>query len=71
MRIAPDVRSWAWRVGPLLMDHRVTPLPGGGCVIAVDLIATPPVEAVLRASYGPLVAALVARLARVSSRPTG
>ncbi len=53
------------------MDHRVTPLPGGGCVIAVDLIATPPVEAVLRASYGPLVAALVARLARVSSRPTG
>jgi hypothetical protein len=65
-------RSWSWRVGPVLMDHRVEPRPGGGgCVVAIELQARPPVEALLRASYGPVVGALVARLARLSSRPTG
>jgi hypothetical protein len=65
-------RSWSWRVGGVLMDHRVTPRVGGGCVIGVDLAARAPLEAVLGASYGPVVAALVVRLARVaSSRPTG
>lgn len=64
-------RSWSWRVGPVLMVHGVTPRPGGGCVIAIDLHARPPLEAVLRASYGPVVGALVTRLARISTRPTG
>ena len=60
--------SWSWQVGPVLMDHRVTPRPGGGCVIGIDLTARAPVEAVLRASYGPVVAALLVRLARVAER---
>ncbi len=61
-------RSWSWRVGPVLMDHRVEPRPGGGCVIAIDLHARAPVEAALRVTYGPVVGALVARLARVAQR---
>jgi len=65
-------RAWSWRVGPVLMDHRVAPRRGGGCVIAIELRARRPVEAALRVSYGPVVGALVRRLARVaSSRPTG
>jgi hypothetical protein len=70
VEVVPE-RSWSWRVGPVLMDHRVTPRRHGGCVIAIDLQAPPPLEAVLRVSYGPVVGALVARLARVSSRPRG
>ena len=50
------------------MDHRVEPRPGGGCVIAIELAARRPLEALLRASYGPVVGALVARLARVAQR---
>jgi hypothetical protein len=68
----PPTRSWSWQVGPVLMDHRVEPRPGGGCLIAIELCARRPVEAALRVSYGPVVQALVRRLARVaSSRPTG
>lgn len=59
--------SWSWRVGPVLMDHRVTPR-SGGCTIGVDLVARAPVEAALRTSYGPVVQALVRRLARVAER---
>ena len=60
--------SWTWRVGPVLMDHRVTPRPGGGCVVGIDITARAPLEAVLRASYGPVIGALTARLARVAER---
>ena len=65
--VVPD-RSWSWRVGPALMDHRVEPRPGGGCVIAIELHARGPAAALLRASYGPVVGALVRRLARVAER---
>ena len=61
-------RAWSWRVGPVLMDHRVESRPGGGCVIAIELRARRPVEAALRVSYGPVVGALVRRLARVAPR---
>lgn len=56
-------RSWRWRVGGVLMDHRVDPRPGG-CTVAIDLTAPAPAEALLRVSYGPAVALLVRRLAR-------
>ena len=62
-------RSWTWRVGPMELVHRVEPAPrGDGCEVAVDLIAPPPLEAALRASYGPLVGLLVKRLARAAER---
>jgi polyketide cyclase/dehydrase/lipid transport protein len=60
-------RSWTWRVGPVELDHRVEPRDGG-CVVAVDLCAPAPLEAALRVSYGPVVALLVRRLARVAER---
>ncbi len=63
--VAPR-RSWSWRVGPVLMDHRVEPRPGG-CRIAVELHASAPLEAALRVSYGPVVAVLVRRLARLAA----
>ena len=60
-------RSWTWRVGPVEMVHRVEPT-SGGCVVAVDLAAPSPIEMALRRSYGPLIALLVRRLARVAER---
>lgn len=63
-------RSWTWVVGGVRMVHAVDPAPSG-CVVAVELHAAAPVEAVLRRTYGPLVDALVGRLARVAARPAG
>ncbi len=60
-------RSWAWRVGPVTMDHIVRAAPGG-CEIAVEMRAAMPLEVALRASYGPVVALLVRNLARVAER---
>jgi hypothetical protein len=58
-------RSWDWHVGLASFRHRVTPVPGGS-VVGVDITATPPVEQVMRVTYGPLVALLVRNLARVA-----
>lgn len=55
-------RSWTWKVGPARMVHRVEELPPG-CLVAVDIEAPLPLEAALRAFYGPLVGLLLARLA--------
>jgi hypothetical protein len=63
-----DGRAWTWRVGPVELDHRVEPRAGGGCAVGVDLRAPAPLEAVLRVTYGPLVAALVRNLARAAER---
>ena len=56
-------RSWTWRVGLVEMVHRVEPRTGG-CEVAVDLIAPAPLERVLAAAYGPVMAATLRRLAR-------
>lgn len=61
-------RSWTWQVGPVRMVHAVEP-EGEGSRVAVELHAAPPVEVALRATYGPLVSVLVARLARVAAAP--
>jgi hypothetical protein len=61
-------RLWTWRVGPVELDHRVDPRAGDGCVVGVDLRSPAPLEAVLRVTYGPVVALLVAHLARVAER---
>jgi Polyketide cyclase / dehydrase and lipid transport len=60
-------RSWSWRVGGVLIDHRVEPRPGG-CTIAVDVDGPAPVEALMRLSYGPTMALLIRNLARVAER---
>ena len=63
-------RSWVWRVGGVVeMDHRVEPGEGADrCMVAVTISAPAPLELALRASYGPLVALLVQRLARVAQK---
>jgi Polyketide cyclase / dehydrase and lipid transport len=63
-------RSWSWRVGGVVLNHRVEPR-AGGCTIAIDLQAAPPLEALLRLSYGPVVALLVKNLARVAASGSG
>lgn len=60
-------RSWTWRVaGTVTMDHIVEPAPSGGSIVRVTLAAPGPLEPALAASYGPLVAVLVRRLARAA-----
>lgn len=56
-------RSWTWRVGPVLVDHRVEAL-AAGCRVVTELRAPGPLEAALAVSYGPLVALLMRRLGR-------
>lgn len=60
-------RMWAWKVGPVELTHRVESRERGSTV-AVDIDAPPAIEAVLAATYGPLVRVLVRRLARVAER---
>ena len=61
--------SWTWQVGPALMAHRVEECPDG-CLVAVDIEAPAPLEAALRALYGPLVEQLLARLAEKAASRT-
>src|SRR5213080_575410 len=53
------------RVGALVeMVHRVEPAPGGGCEVAIDVIAPGPLEGAVAAAYGPIIGATLRRLAR-------
>jgi hypothetical protein len=56
--------SWAWRVGPLELVHRVVPRERG-CTVAIDLRAGA-LEGVLAATYGPVIQLMLNRLARVA-----
>jgi Polyketide cyclase / dehydrase and lipid transport len=60
-------RSWAWRVGPVTLVHRVEP-HGKGSLVVMEIEAPRPLEATLRVTYGPLVALLVRNLARSAGR---
>jgi hypothetical protein len=60
-------RSWTWRVGPVTMVHSVA-RRRTGCEVSVELEAPPPLEPMLAFTYGPVVAMLVSRLARVAAR---
>ena len=61
-----EQRFWTWEVGPLRLRHRVAARPGG-CRVAVDIEAPFPLEALVRVTYGPVVAVLMANLARVAA----
>ncbi len=58
-------RSWAWRVGPMTLDHAVE-AHGAGSRITMTMSAPGPLDSVLAATYGPVVRTLVRRLARVA-----
>jgi hypothetical protein len=58
-------RSWTWQVGLLRVRHAVRPL-GSGCEVRMELSAPGPLEALVGVSYGPVVALLVRRLARIA-----
>lgn len=64
-----DDRSWTWQVGPVTLDHEVTPRDGGSR-ITMSISATGPIEKLIASTYGPLVQLLVDRLARVAERDT-
>lgn len=59
--------SWAWRVGPVEMDHRLVPT-GRGTDVEITLNAPRPLELALAASYGPL---MMLALRRLAARPAG
>ena len=58
-------RSWTWRVGLLRVRHAVAPR-AAGCEVRMELAAPWPLEPLLAVSYGPVVAILVRRLARIA-----
>jgi polyketide cyclase/dehydrase/lipid transport protein len=62
---AKSERSWAWRVGPMTLVHRVEPR-AGGCTVAIDLLAPGLLEPALAATYGPVIQLMLNRLARVA-----
>lgn len=64
-------RAWAWRVGPVTMDHRVEVAPdGAGCVVAIELDAPGPLAPAVAAAYGPVISLTLRRLARMAERRT-
>ena len=62
---AKDDASWTWRVGPMVLVHRVVPHERG-CTVAIDLRAPGPLEGALAATYGPVIQLMLDRLARVA-----
>ena len=62
-------RSWTWRVGPMILVHPVSPREEG-CRVAVTIQAPGPLEALLAATYGPVVELMVSNLARVAASPS-
>lgn len=62
---AKGERSWTWRVGPMTLVHRVE-ARGGGCTVAIDLLAPGLLEPALAATYGPVIQRMLDRLARVA-----
>ena len=66
-RVRPG-HSWSWRVGPVELDHRVLPTPGGSRIeIHLGLTgALPDLAATL--AYGPICSLMARRIARVAER---
>jgi hypothetical protein len=64
---AKSGRSWTWRVGPVQLEHRVVPAPGGS-LVTIELRAPGPLEGALAATYGPVIQLMLNRLARVAAR---
>jgi hypothetical protein len=64
---AKEDASWTWRVGPMVLVHRVVPRQRG-CTVAIDLRAPGPLEPVLAATYGPVIGLMLDRLAREAAR---
>jgi Polyketide cyclase / dehydrase and lipid transport len=60
-------RAWSWQVGLVEMTHRVRGR-GRGSTVAIDLRAPGPLEPVIAAAYGPVIAFTLRRLARVAER---
>ena len=55
-------RSWAWRVGPVEMDHRLVPRQRG-TTVEVTLKGPRALELALKAAYGPVTKLALRRLA--------
>lgn len=67
-------RAWVWRIGAvglLEMVHRVEPRPGGGCEVAVDVLALPPLDRVVELTYGGWIREGLTTLAREAERDAG
>jgi hypothetical protein len=58
-------RAWEWTTGPVRVRHIVEPL-GTGCIVRMELEAPAPIEALLAATYGPLIKLVVRRLTQVA-----
>jgi uncharacterized protein YndB with AHSA1/START domain len=60
-------RSWTWKVGGIVVHHRVTPTPGGSRLeMPVESTGLP--WNVAAAFYSPLVGAIARRLVQVAER---
>ncbi|MET0769234.1 MAG: hypothetical protein ABW081_04950, partial [Solirubrobacteraceae bacterium] len=66
-----DGSSWSWRVGAVVMTHRVERRAGGGATVAIDLTAPGPLERAVALAYGPLLDVSLRRLAREAERVVG
>jgi hypothetical protein len=62
-----SARAWTWQVGLVEMTHRVR-RRGGGSTVEIELRAPGPLEPVIAAAYGPVIAFTLGRLARVAER---
>lgn len=58
-------RSWTWRVGPYLMEHRIEPRGASASEVSINVSGAAPLETALEATYGRLIDVLLGRFATV------
>lgn len=63
-----DGHFWDWQTGPVRVRHAVEPTPEGGSTIRLELHAPAPLERALGLTYGPVIAWVARRLARVAAQ---
>ncbi|HET9073087.1 MAG TPA: SRPBCC family protein [Solirubrobacteraceae bacterium] len=63
-----DGHFWDWRTGPVRVRHAVEAAPQGS-IVRLELHAPAPLERALGLTYGPVIAWVARRLARVAAQP--
>ena len=59
-------RAWSWRVGGLVIDHRIERLADGRLKLEMPVSPASPLFTPLAAAYSPIVDRIVARIIRLA-----
>jgi uncharacterized protein YndB with AHSA1/START domain len=61
-------RSWTWKVGGIIVHHKVTPRGGDGCRLEMPVESDGRPWGIAAALYSPFVEAIARRIARIAEQ---